>query len=141
MYLYSDRNKSQARSRYLVVSLESDWCFIKKFTGGQLRASSYKVKLAEVFLIPKALRDLPLRDFLPSEDDEEMIEADNNIQSDIVEPASTNSSHGKVPITFTHSVPDLEEIFIDTPLILSRKLLLAYLLHLNLKGGILPQII
>ena len=115
VYLYSDRNKSKARSHYLVVSLDGDWCFIKKFTGGQLRASSYKVKLAEVYLVPKELRDLPLHDLLPSEDDKVLIEDDNNIQSDIVQPASTNNSHDGMPITFTHSVPEFEEPIIDTP--------------------------
>ena len=51
----------------------------------------------------------------PSEDDEELIEADNNIQSDIVQPASTNNSHDEVPITFMHSVPEFGELIIDTP--------------------------
>ena len=111
VYLYSDRNKSQALSRYLVVSLDGDW----KFTGGQLRASSYKVKLAEVYLVPMGLRNLPLHDLLPSEDDEVLIEDDNNIQSDIVQPASTNNSHDEVSITFMHSVPEFEEPIIDTP--------------------------
>ena len=52
---------------------------------------------------------------LPSEGDKELIEEDNNIQSDIVLPASTNNSHDEVPITFTHSVPEFEEPIIDTP--------------------------
>ena len=52
VYLYSDRSKTQSRSRYLVVSLDGDWCFIKKFVGNQLRASSYKVKLTECYKVP-----------------------------------------------------------------------------------------
>ena len=122
MYLNSDRNKSEARSRYLVVSLESNWCFIKKLTGGQLRASSYKVKLAEVYLIPKGLRGLLLHDLLPSEDDEVLIEDDNNIQSDIVQPASTNNSYDEVPSTFTHSIPEFEEPIIDTSPVSEQKI-------------------
>lgn len=31
IYLYADRNKSSARDRYLVVSVENSWCKIRKF--------------------------------------------------------------------------------------------------------------
>ena len=52
VYLYSDRDKSRARSRYLVVSIDGEWCFIKKFSGNQLRSSLYKVKREECYLVP-----------------------------------------------------------------------------------------
>lgn len=52
VYLHSDRDKTRTRSRYLVVSIDSPWCFIKKFSGNQLRASSYKVKICECYLVP-----------------------------------------------------------------------------------------
>ena len=52
VYLYSDRDKSRARSRYLVVSIDGEWCFIKKFSGNQLRPSLYKVKREECYLFP-----------------------------------------------------------------------------------------
>ncbi len=32
VYLYTDRDKTKSRSRYLVVSVEHPWCFVKKFT-------------------------------------------------------------------------------------------------------------
>ena len=48
VYLYSDRDKSRARSRYLVVSIDGEWCFIG---GNQLRFSSYKVKREECYLV------------------------------------------------------------------------------------------
>ena len=47
IYLYSDRDKSRARSRNLVVSIDGEWCFIKTFSGNQLWSSSYKVKREE----------------------------------------------------------------------------------------------
>ena len=47
VYLYSDRDRLRARSRYLVVSIDGEWCFIKKFSGNQLRSSSYKMKREE----------------------------------------------------------------------------------------------
>jgi hypothetical protein len=47
VYLHNDRSKLHARDRYLVVSFEGDRCNIRKFTGSQLRSSSYRVKLVE----------------------------------------------------------------------------------------------
>lgn len=52
VYLFSDRDKLHARNRYLVTSIEGQWCFVKKFVGNQLRASSYKVKFDECYLVP-----------------------------------------------------------------------------------------
>ena len=49
VYLISDKDKSRARDRYIVVSIDFPWCFVKKFSGSQLRASSYKVKLSECY--------------------------------------------------------------------------------------------
>ena len=55
VYLYSDRDKNRARDRYIVVIIDGTWCFIKKFTGSQLRATSYKVKLSECYAVPPSL--------------------------------------------------------------------------------------
>lgn len=52
VYLYRDRDKNKARDRYIVVSIDGNWCFIRKFSGSQLRSSSYKVKLSECYLVP-----------------------------------------------------------------------------------------
>ena len=46
VYLYTDKSETQSKSRYLVVSVQ-----IKTFSGSQLRASSYKVKLTECYKI------------------------------------------------------------------------------------------
>ena len=55
VYLVSDKDKSRARDRYIVVSTDPPWCFVKKFSGSQLRASSYKVKLSECFPVPPSV--------------------------------------------------------------------------------------
>ena len=44
VYLHVDGNKSHARHRYLVVSIDDNWCNIRKFTGSQLRITLYRVK-------------------------------------------------------------------------------------------------
>jgi len=52
VHLVPDKDKSRARDRYIIVSTDPPWCFVKKFSGFQLRASSYKVKLSECFPVP-----------------------------------------------------------------------------------------
>ena len=52
VYLISDKDKLRARNLYLVTSVDGDWCFVKKFVGNQLRASSYNVKHDECYLVP-----------------------------------------------------------------------------------------
>ena len=50
--MFSDKNKSKARNRYLVTSVNGEWCTVKKFVGNQLRATSYKVKQSECYAVP-----------------------------------------------------------------------------------------
>ena len=45
VHLVSDKDKSRARDRYIIVSTDPPWCFVKKFSGSQLRASSYKSQI------------------------------------------------------------------------------------------------
>ena len=52
VYVKADRDKSRARDRYIIMSINGEWCFIKKFSGSQLRATSYTVKLAECYSVP-----------------------------------------------------------------------------------------
>ncbi|KAJ8399639.1 hypothetical protein AAFF_G00410500 [Aldrovandia affinis] len=63
VYLYGDRNKSKAHDRYLVTDFDSAWCNIRKFTGTQLRRTSYRVRLGDCYKVegPPADSD-PLRD-------------------------------------------------------------------------------
>ena len=49
VYLHADRNTSQARQCYLVTSVESDWCNIRKFIGSQLRSTTYRIKRSECY--------------------------------------------------------------------------------------------
>ena len=49
VYLISDKDKSRVRDRYIVVSIDFPWCLVKKFSGLQLRATTYKVKLSECY--------------------------------------------------------------------------------------------
>ena len=55
VYLYADRTKHHSRDRYLVTSVESDWCHLRKFVGSQLRQSPYRVKKSDCFKVPSSL--------------------------------------------------------------------------------------
>jgi len=71
VYLYSDRNKSHARCRYLVTAVEGAWCNIRKFVGSQLRNTSYRVKRSECFKVPSQFeRSLPSTHVNPDSEDE-----------------------------------------------------------------------
>ena len=55
VYLYSGR----ARIRYLVTSIEVQWCYIRKFVGSQLRSTSYRVKKTECYKVPSQVAPNP----------------------------------------------------------------------------------
>lgn len=61
VYIKSDLNKTRARDRYLVVATDKEWCHIKKFTGSQLRPSSYRVKRNECFMVPSYVDTSPCK--------------------------------------------------------------------------------
>ena len=52
VYLFSDRNKTRARDRYLVVEVSGSFCKIRKFVGSQLRSTSYRVKTTDCYRVP-----------------------------------------------------------------------------------------
>lgn len=52
VYINSDGSKTRARDRYLVISDDGLWCNVRKFTGSELRSTSYRVKLVECFCVP-----------------------------------------------------------------------------------------
>ena len=52
VYLYSDRNKSRARDRYLVVAVNSAFCNKRKFAGSQFRRTAYRLKTFECYQVP-----------------------------------------------------------------------------------------
>ena len=57
VYLNSDRNKSKARNRYLLVSMDGLWCYVRKFVGSQLRSVSYRVRKYDCYRVPCSFAD------------------------------------------------------------------------------------
>ena len=78
VYLKSDRSKSHARERYIIVSMDREWCCVKKFTGSQFRAHSYKVKQQDCYLVqPNLLPYHQLQRSLLSEDSDHEYELED----------------------------------------------------------------
>ena len=79
VHLYTDRNKHRARDRYIVVSVEGEWCNIRKFIGAQLRRMSYRVKLSQCYRVNA---DIPSDAILyPSRYDDPASDTDQDIIS------------------------------------------------------------
>ena len=70
VYLYSDGNKVRSRDRYLVVSVDGQWCNVRKFAGAQLRSARYRVRKSDCFRVPSDLADPSRRDQVPTDSDE-----------------------------------------------------------------------
>ena len=105
VYLYQDRDKCKSRPRYLVVSVEDQWCQIKKFTGHHLRSSSYKVKLSECFKVPNYFTEHTHLSYNCRGDDDP-------------------ESDDELPVTQTHQAyipppvpPELSSPYVPTPLL------------------------
>ena len=67
----SHRDKSRAHDCYIIVSINGELCFMKKFSGSKLRATSYKVKLAECYTVPNTLPPPSYHSVVPTLDDDE----------------------------------------------------------------------
>ncbi|CAB4040431.1 Hypothetical predicted protein, partial [Paramuricea clavata] len=76
VYLYSDRNKTRARDRYLVVEVKGPFCNVKKFVGSQLRNTSYHVKISECYRVPSELKRS--RQSTPNDEDSSADEAESS---------------------------------------------------------------
>ena len=104
--------KSSARDRYLVTSVEDRWCFIRKFSGHQLRASSYKVKLSECYLVPNAR---PTTEAPPQHHDTSDFESDEDTPTvsfdEVPQTLLTIATPLEVPVLLTPTDEVVAEIY------------------------------
>ena len=101
VYLYSDRNKTRARDRYLVVEVTGSFCNIRKFVGSQLRSTSYRVKTSDCYRVPSEVGD-----YCPS-----AINCDADSSSDEAPPAQPVLSPPSPPVVPSAiSTPDTQEV-------------------------------
>ena len=96
VYLYREGSKHEARSRYVVTSIDANWCCIRKFTGEQLRNVSYKVKKSEIYKVPS--------EFIPNP--QERNTNDERLQVPSV-PTLEPSSHDLIPPEISSTDPPL----------------------------------
>ena len=97
VYLYNDRDKHRARDRYLVVSIDNNWCNIRKFVGNTLRKLSYKVKCSECYKVPVS--------HIPSS---HLDEEESDAESDIID-----QSEPPISIDNELDVPPLPDIPVE----------------------------
>ena len=71
IYSHSDCDKRKARQRYLVVSTDNDWVYIRKSTGKQLRNASYKVKRADYFKVSSTILVSDISETADKEEDQD----------------------------------------------------------------------
>ena len=88
VYLQTDRSKTQSRHRYLVCTVENEWCNIRKFIGNQLRSTSYRVRRSDCLKVPSDFPPLPSQQYQPQECDDES-----------AQPLTVTTDH-------SHSMPD-----------------------------------
>ena len=101
VYLYSDRNKTRARDRYLVEEVTGSFCNIRKFVGSQLRSTSYRVKTSDCYRVPSEVAD-----YRPS-----AINDDADSSSDEAPPAQLVPSPPSPPdIPSAISTPATQEV-------------------------------
>ena len=99
VYLYQDGDKHTTRPRYLVTSTDTDWCFVRKFIGKQLRNVSYRVKRSECCKV-KAFHssyDTPYEEDETVLDDEDDTPIPREI-CDITTNPSTPDEHNLCPL-------------------------------------------
>jgi len=107
VFLVSDRSKIHGRERYMVTSTDGDWCFVKKFSGPQLRNVSYKVKRSECEPLPMLYRPNP--DVQPEPESSEAVPDDNTTEcytDDPPIPKPTPPTQPTVPDTLVTPLED-----------------------------------
>jgi hypothetical protein len=77
--------------------VEDPWCVIKKFSGNQLRATSYKVKTTDYLIVPnRSISGVPYprrdRDSSEEEECEECPYQTSNVPSTLTIPADNSTT-------------------------------------------------
>lgn len=74
VYIKSDLHKNQARPRYLVSSSADGWCYVRKFTGQQLRAGTYKVRPTDCIRVRSQVPPVHALPPTPTGEDRQLLE-------------------------------------------------------------------
>ena len=116
VYVISDLTKHHPRDRYLVASVEEDWCNVRKFTGVQFRSHTYRIRQRDCTKVP----DMTKQGLLPTDkhklendaDDERTTTRGDPLGSQTPITAPVNSDAWDIP---EHLLPTFEHIDNTTP--------------------------
>ena len=120
VYVRKEREKTQARCKYIIVSIDGEWCKISKFVKSQIRAKQYKVKLSEIYPISLNILSRPhvptiSRDYSDSEscedseeiesceDSEEIVQSDHDKSSDVFSESGEEPAARRWPLRSTRN--------------------------------------
>ena len=105
VYVISDKDKTKAREKYIVVSKSGDWCKIRKFTRNQYRSKIYDMKLSEVYPITRSYHNTKVpEESAPishsSDSDEQIDEPGGRCSSSVTtqEEVSSSESENEEPL-------------------------------------------
>ena len=107
VYVNDDYDKHKSRDRYIVVRIDTDFVYLRKFSGNQFRSASYQVKPSQCIKVSDTVESLPVSgnhgnavcsdsevEFYPVVTHEfvntDEIVSDNNNQPCASEPADNN---------------------------------------------------
>ena len=100
VYLRTERSKTHARPRYLVCSVEDEWCNIRKFVGSQLRSTSYRVRRSDCLKVPpESSTSCPRQHRIPESDDDR---SDDPACNDCPPPSTEGDACGPAPVNGSH---------------------------------------
>jgi hypothetical protein len=129
VYIKAERDKTKSRDKYIIVSIRSPWCSVRKFTTAQFRSRTYDIKLTECYPISStvlggALRG-PIRGLDPphspahtsdSSSDEEPLPEMDELDQHIPPPAADGPAPGRsVPPAAIVQLPPPQDNFITDP--------------------------
>jgi hypothetical protein len=107
VYLLRDKQKHHLRDRYIVTSLEGDtWCNIRKFSGSQLRNTSYRVKRSDLFQVQPYNMTRTKSYTLPDQEDE----SDDILSYHDNQPTYGQNEYLRAPTHTEHSVPTTDPV-------------------------------
>ena len=89
VYIINDGDKTQSREKYIVTSINDEWCQIRKLSHNQFRTKVYDMKLSEVFPVTKQAGSTEMNVVIESDTDSSDYESvvvpvknEQNIDSD-----------------------------------------------------------
>jgi hypothetical protein len=97
-----EKDKTKSRDKYIIVSIHSPWCKVRKFTTAQFRSRTYDIKLTECYPISStvlggALRG-PIRGLDPPHRPEHTSDSSSDEeQCDTLDEKEHNVHNGPVP--------------------------------------------